>query len=181
MVNVSVARRYARALLDAAAGQADVVLSELTSLVAFFDQNPALFEAASSPALPASTRMQAVVAVIKSADQMQPTLANLLKLLSDRNRFDVLPVILRQYRDLVDAQLGRVRGTVSSAVKLGDAQLAGIQQQLETLTKKKVVLQTKVDASLLGGVVAQVGSRTYDGSLKEQLRTLGQELSRPTR
>jgi F-type H+-transporting ATPase subunit delta len=48
------------------------------------------------------------------------------------------------------------------------------------MSQKHVMLDTKVDTSLLGGVVAQVGSKVYDGSLKSQLRDMGQLLSRPT-
>lgn len=93
-------------------------------------------------------------------------LTNLLKLLVDRNRMEVLPQLTRGYRDLVDARIGRVRGKVTSAVGLTAGQLAAVCGSLESLTQRRVLLESTVDASLLGGVVAQVGSRTYDGSLK---------------
>ena len=51
-----------------------------------------------------------------------------------------------------------------------------IKAQLETLTQRKVLLDAKVDPTILGGVVASVGSRTYDGSLKSQLREMGRQL-----
>lgn len=181
MQNVSVARRYARALIDAAGPQADAVLGQLETLVTFFEANDEAWVASSSPAISKAQRMATIEAIAKIAGDMQPTLVNLLKLLSDRNRFMVLPVLLRQYRDLVDVSVGRVRGKVTSAVKLGDEQLGAIKASLEKLSQRAVVLETKVDPSLLGGVVAQVGSRTFDGSLKRQLQELGQQLSAPSR
>lgn len=177
MSNVPVARRYARALLDAAGAQADLVLSQLESLSAFFDAQPEIFATLSSPTLTRTQRMNIVEAVVTSAPGLQPVVANLLRLLTDRNRFASLPFITRQFRDLVDARLGRVRGTVTSATKLGDAQVAALKKQLETITQRTVVLETKVDAALLGGVVAQVGSHQFDGSLKAQLADLGRTLS----
>lgn len=181
MSNVPVARRYARALLDAAGANADQVLEQLETLTGFFEKNAEIFAVLSSPALAKSQRMSVAQAVITSAPGLHPTLANLLKLLTDRSRFSALPFIARQFRDLVDARMGRVRGKVLSAAKLGDEQVAAIKKSLESLTQRSVVLETSVDASLLGGVVAQVGSQTYDGSLKSQLMELGRKLQQPVR
>lgn len=180
MQNVSVSRRYARALLDASGAKSDELLAQVEELVRFLGEHPDVATAVGSPALTKPVRMKAVEAVAKVAGFL-PQLTNLLKLLTDRNRIGILPTMARIYRELVDARLGRVRGKVTSAVKLGDAQVSSIRASLETLTRKSVLLETKVDASLIGGVVTQVGSHTYDGSLKTQLRDLGQQLSRPAR
>jgi F-type H+-transporting ATPase subunit delta len=176
MQNVSVARRYARALLDASQAQADQVLSQLEELVRYLHATPAVLEALANPALTRTQRMAMTEGLIKAADGMNPMLANLLRLLTDRNRVSALPSLALQFRDLVDLKLGRVRGSVTSAALLGDAQLKAIQAQLETLTQRKVVLEAKVDKAILGGVVASVGSRTYDGSLRSQLREMGRQL-----
>jgi F-type H+-transporting ATPase subunit delta len=66
---------------------------------------------------------------------------------------------------------------VTSAAKLGDTQVAALKQQLEALTHRSVVLETKVDPALIGGVVANVGSYQYDASLRSQLAELGRALS----
>jgi len=181
MSNIPVARRYARALLDAAGAQADTALDQLESLSAYFAAEPELFAAMSSPALARAQRMALTEAVIVSVPGLLPIVVNLLKLMTDRNRFDVLPFLTRQYRDLVDLRVGRVRGVITSARALDDAQVRGIKLSLEAMTQRSVVLEASVDASLLGGVVAQVGSKVYDGSLKAQLKDLSQTLSRPVR
>ncbi|MFZ5438563.1 MAG: ATP synthase F1 subunit delta [Myxococcota bacterium] len=177
MSNVPVARRYARALLDAAGAEADQVLSQLETITSYLDGQPELFAALSSPTLTRTQRMTLVDAIITSAPGMAKVVANLMKLLTDRSRFGSLPFIARQYRDLVDARMGRVRGKVVSAKKLGDAQLSALEKQLEALTQRNVVLETSIDPSLIGGVVATVGSKQYDGSLKSQLASLGRELT----
>lgn len=177
MSNVPVARRYARALLDAAGAEADQVLSQVESLTAFFESQKELFLTLSSPTATRSTRMQVTEAIIANAPGLLPVLANLLKLLTDRGRFGSFTFIARQYRDMVDSRMGRVRGRVTSAAKLGDTQVAAIKKQLEALTQRSVILEAKVDAKLIGGVIANVGSHQYDASLRSQLAELGRQLS----
>lgn len=176
MSNVPVARRYARALLDAAGADADQVLEQLENIARYLEGEPAIFETISSPALSRSQRLSLVEAIIDNAPGIHSVVANLMKLLNDRNRFSSLPFIARQFRDLVDSRMGRVRGSVTSAAKLGDAQVLALKQQLESITQRSVVLETKVDPALIGGVVAQVGSYMYDGSLRSQLAELGRTL-----
>lgn len=176
MSNVPVARRYARALLDAAGPDADKVLEQLETITAYLDGQPEIFATISSPALARSQRLSLVDAVIDNAPGILPVVANLMKLLNDRNRFGSMPFITRQFRDMVDSRMGRVRGSVTSAAKLGDTQVAALKKQLEAITQRSVVLETKVDPALIGGVVAQVGSHMYDGSLRSQLAELGRTL-----
>ncbi len=176
MSNVPVARRYARALLDAAGTQADQVLEQLEGIVHYLESQPELFSAISSPTMTRTERLGLVETIITHSTEPQSAVANLLRLLNERNRFSALPFIARQFRDLVDLRMGRIRGQVTSATKLGDEQVAAIQKQLETLTQRSIALETKVDPSLIGGVVAQVGSHQYDGSLRSQLAELGRTL-----
>ena len=178
MSNIPVARRYARALLDIAQGKADGVLEELEALTTFLKGQPELMATLSSPVVSRSQRSAIVAALVKAIPGLSATVINLLKLLTDRNRFASLPAISRQFRDLVDAKVGRIRGQVTSAVALSKEQLAQITTSLEALTQSKVMLEAKLDKGLLGGVVAQVGSKVYDGSLRSQLRTMAQELGR---
>ncbi|MEW5742184.1 MAG: ATP synthase F1 subunit delta [Myxococcota bacterium] len=181
MSNIPVARRYARALLDAAGAQAEAVLTQLEGVVAFLDANKELFAVLSSPALARSQRMGVLDAVLKSSPGLHPMVANLMKLLTDRHRFASLPFVARQFRDLVDVRVGRVRGKVTSAVKLTDAQAEAMKKTIEKLTQRTVLLETKVDPTLIGGAVAQVGSFVFDGSLRAQLAEMSRALSRPVR
>lgn len=181
MINVSVARRYARALLDASGDKADEVLTQLEAVVAFLAKDPQLFDALCSPALTKAQRHAVTAGLISASAGMHGAVANLLKLLTDRNRFPVLPSLARLFREQVDAKLGRVRGKVTSAAPLSSAQLDALRGQLERLAQRKVLLEAAIDKSLLGGVVAQVGSHMYDGSLRAQLNDMAQKLSAPVR
>ena len=152
---------------------------QLEALTKFFDAQPEILATLSSPTLSRTQRLGLVETVIAQASGMEPMLANLLRLLNERSRFGALPFITRQFRGLVDSRMGRVRGSVTSASKLGDAQVTALKKQLEALTQRSVELETKVDPALLGGVIAQVGSHQYDGSLRSQLSALGRVLASP--
>ena len=72
----------------------------------------------------------------------------------------------------------RVTAEVTSARPLDPSQLSKITAALEKLSGKKVNVRRKEDPDLLGGVVAKVGDVVYDGSLRTQLRTIRDELSK---
>jgi F-type H+-transporting ATPase subunit delta len=176
MQNVSVARRYARALLDASQDKADQILSQLDELVQYLRSNSELMSALSNPALSRAQRMSMTERLVGALQGIHPMLGNTLRLLTDRNRFGSLPSVALQFRALVDQRLGRVRGLVTSAALLKEAEISAIKAQLEAMTQRAVVLETRIDPSILGGIVATVGSRTYDSSLRSQLKDMGRQL-----
>ncbi|WP_338873499.1 ATP synthase F1 subunit delta [Myxococcus stipitatus] len=178
MVNVSIARRYARALLDVSseAGRIDAVAEQLSSFADIVAKNPELADVLHNPAYSRSQRAQVVEGVMKLIPNMETVLANTLRLLVDRNRLTYVPDIARVFRDMADARAGRVRGSVTSAAALSSDALAQLQQTLQKMTQRNVILETRVDPSLLGGVSAQVGSILYDGSLRTQLEGMRREL-----
>ncbi|NOK32700.1 ATP synthase F1 subunit delta [Corallococcus exercitus] len=179
MVNVSIARRYARAILDVAAegNRTDAVAEQLNAFAAVVGQSPDLSDVLLNPAYSRAQRNRVVEALLQSMPSpAEPALANALRLLVDRNRLGYLPDIARLYRDMADARAGRVRGQVTSAAPLSADAVTRLQQSLQQLTQRNVVLETKVDPSVLGGVAAQVGGTLYDGTLRTQLEEMRRQL-----
>jgi F-type H+-transporting ATPase subunit delta len=179
-MQVAVAKRYARALFEATSN-VEQSLSEVQALQLFFGQNPDVMAALTNPAMSKVQRLLVADTLVKSSSQMSMPIGNLLRVLAERNRFDALGDIVQHLRDSVDAKSNRVRGQLASATKLSEAQVESIRGSLEKVTQKQVILDASVDASLLGGVVAQVGSQTFDGSLRNQLREMERALLAPGR
>lgn len=175
--NISIARRYARALIDVAgeANQLDKVGQELQNFADSFDSSPELTDAFVNPAYDRAQK-QKVLESLAAAMGLSPLVVNVLQLLVQRNRLSVIPDISRIYADLADARSGRVRGRVTSAVALPPETLKKLEQSLETLTQRDVVLEAKVDPKLIGGVSAQVGSMVIDGSVAHQLEEIRRDL-----
>lgn len=178
MLNVSVSRRYARALAEVAGAQSDTALAQLSALVDLLEQHPELRQVATDPAYSSVQRMAVMEAVLKELKAADTLFGNFVRLLVQRNRLVYLPDILRLYREQADARAGRVRGRITSAKPLPDASVKAIEKALEALTQRNVVVETRVDPKLLGGVQAQVGSMLYDGSLRAQLEDMRRTLAR---
>jgi F-type H+-transporting ATPase subunit delta len=173
----SVARRYARALFDigVAKGNFEPLGQELDALAAVYASSAELRQTLENPVFRASQKRAILEKVLPS---VAPTrlLQTFALLLLERGRIPALPLIARVYQEMTDAQLGRVRATVTSARPLDLVTQAEIQRALERRTGKKVLMKTDVDPTLVGGVVARVGSLVLDGSLRTRLATLESRL-----
>lgn len=177
MIEASVARRYARALFDLAAqeaGAAEQVGRELAALSVYFEESAEARAVLLSPSVPDQRRHDAVAALGKNG--LHALTTRFLHLLVERQRLAGLSGIVRSYRDLLDRHLGRVRATVTAPAPLAQGEVEKVRAALAQATRKEVLLSTQVDPALLGGVVAEVDGRVYDGSLRTQLERMRDEL-----
>lgn len=179
MVNVSIARRYARALLEVASESNTLseTTEQLTSFAQALQKNQELADILLNPAFTRTQRTAVVEGLSRAAGGLTPAVGNLMRLLVDRGRLGYLPDIARVFLDMADQRAGVLRGKVTSAVPLSPESVQKLQQALEKLTQRKVQLQSKVDPKVLGGLSAQVGSVVYDGTLRSQLDELKRTLS----
>jgi F-type H+-transporting ATPase subunit delta len=177
MVNVSVARRWARALLEASAPGAMVGIAEqLGVLAGLVTSNPELDAVIRDPAYSRAQRHAVLESIIQLLKPESQTFPNFLRLMVDRHRVAMLPDVARLFRDMADEKAGRIRGTVVSAVALDPQAIRQLEDTLSKVVQKKVVLETRVDQSVLGGVSTQVGSVVFDGTLRTQLDDLKRAL-----
>ena len=109
----------------------------------------------------------------------EPLLVNLVQLLIARRSLELLPLLVREYRTLLDISRGRVRAHVTSAVALSDEQQRRLGELLaEMFDDKEVVLDVVQDPEIMGGLIARVGDRVIDGSVRTRLESLKQRLTR---
>jgi F-type H+-transporting ATPase subunit delta len=177
----SVAARYANALADVvtAGGSAlnpQDAVRELRSFEAALNESRELREALHTPAI-AGSRKKAVVARIADLLKLSRISRNFLLVLVGHRRIVLLGQILTTFEIALDERMGYIQAQIASAGLLGDAQRAQIDAQLEKLTGKRIRTAWSVDESLIGGVVAKVGSTMYDGSVRGSLESLGRRLS----
>lgn len=167
------ARRYAKALLSLGEeeGRLDALTRELRSLGDALSSSEELRSLLSSPVIPQETR-NAVMREIAQRLGLSPSVRSAALLLTDRRRGAAIPEIVRALETLVDERSGKVKAEVTSAAPITDAQALRIQASLERLTGRKIALSRTVDAALIGGVVARVGDRVFDGSVRTRLAEL---------
>ena len=173
----AVARRYARALhaLASAARRADAVADELAGFAHLLSTERELREALLRPWVKAATK-RGIVLEVTARLGLSALTRNFLALVAQRRRLDLLGDILAAYRATVDEAAGRVRARVRSAAPLPDAERAVLRERLGRRLGKTVLLETVVDPELLGGFVAEVGSRVLDMSVAGQLAVLRERI-----
>jgi len=173
------ASRYARALFDVTLKEgADVekVQGELDQFVTLFRSHEVLSQTLGNPAIPASKKVAVVKALLDRAGGVSPTLAKLMLLLAERDRLILLPDVLRTYRERLMDHQKVIRGEVTTAMALPADKLRGLEQGLQRATGRTVVLESKVDPSIIGGVITRLGSTVYDGSVTTQLQKMKEAL-----
>ena len=168
--------RYAAAVLDIARAEGNLdgwasavrALGELT-------ERPAFVQALQGDGM-TDDRFQAIVRrVLPGATQNQ---LNLFRLLRRKSRLVLGPSIASFFQDLLDEERGVARATVTTAVDLDADRRTQLQQRLSQQTGKQVSVETRVDPSILGGVVVRIGDRLLDGSTRTRLRHLRGQLER---
>jgi len=173
----SIARRYAKAIFELAVDESryDEMGQELSAAAAALESDEELLAALRNPATGREMKQQLVDA-LASGLKLGPTAANALRLLAERNRLVLAPLVARAYADLADQKAGRIRARLVSAVPLSDEAATRIAAHLTQSIRLNVIVERAVDPSILGGVIAQVGSKTFDGSLRTQLEGLKKQL-----
>jgi F-type H+-transporting ATPase subunit delta len=178
VTNRTAATRYARALLDVAVKEKanlEQIDSDLASFLALFKEYPLLEKVLLNPAVPVPRKRATVVELTQRAG-FAPIVSKLLILLAERDRLVLLPNLLDGYRErLLDFQQV-VRAHVTTASPLGPDRAKAIERGLAQVTGKTVTLETRVDPSIIGGVIARIGSTVYDGSVTRQLERMKQKL-----
>jgi F-type H+-transporting ATPase subunit delta len=177
VVEASVSRRYARALFSLALEEAGHERAG-EELDAVAQALRASNEARTMVENPGYTQAQrhVLVDILAQRLSLSPLVANFLRLLVDRHRLAELPAIARAYAEMVDEKMGRVRATVTSAKPLSDEELRRVREALAAATRRTIVLDSRTDPKIVGGLVTQVGPKVWDGSIKTQLERLRREL-----
>ena len=175
----SLARRYAKAVIELgqANNNSDRMGSDLRSLAKAMKDSAELQSVLTNPAIRRADRRRVIDGLLQAIGA-QPLTKNLVYLLLDSERMSSVPDISREVDAMIEAKSGRITAEVTSARPLELAQLTEITVALEKLSGKKVTVTKREDESLLGGVVAKLGDKVYDGSLRTQLRNLRDELTK---
>jgi F-type H+-transporting ATPase subunit delta len=172
------ARRYAKALfsLGKEQGKTEEYSSVLLAIAGLYDNtDDGVGDALNNPLYPLDVR-QKVMAKVAESVQADAIMASFLNLLIEKKRADILPDIARELQVMVDKDQNISHGSIISAVELDQTLLGKVQATLEKLTGNKVILETQVDPSIIGGIIAKVGDLVLDGSIKTQLNGLKESI-----
>jgi F-type H+-transporting ATPase subunit delta len=177
MASHSSARRYARALFDVLvkAGDPVAALRDLQNAVAVLDAYPELRKALTSPGVP----LGAKVGVLRELQRLQPsskTVSRLLHLIIEHDDVNELDEVVSAFEQRIMDFHQVVRAEVTAAVPLAPERAQALEEAFKRITGKRVLLEMRVDPAIIGGVVAKIGSRVYDGSIARQLERVRERL-----
>jgi F-type H+-transporting ATPase subunit delta len=167
------AGRYATALFDLAKdqGAVDQVAGDLTTIDKLLAESADLTRLVRSPVFSAADQSSAMTAILQKAGVSGLTL-NFVKLIARNRRLFSLSDMIRDFRTLYAQLKGVVTAEVTSAQALTDAQRNDLLATLKSSLGKDIHLNTKVDPSILGGLIVKAGSRMIDSSIKTKLHNL---------
>lgn len=176
-----IASRYAKALFELSMDNRsqEKVFSDLRELARVFSEDKAVHEFLVSPMVSIDQR-KALLDKALDDKGVSKEVVDLVSLLVRNDRLGVFSEIVNAFEAEADAANNVARGVVRSATALGQDERKRIEDQVERVLKKKVILSYKVDPTVIGGLVAQVGSYTFDDSIAAHLKRMNEELKRRT-
>lgn len=187
-MSLALARRYARALTDVlfetkvprTAGLQPQVAALKEQVAQFADllrQHAPLRNVLTTPAVAREEKL-AVLDQLGQRLKFSPVARHFLALLVEKQRLDLLRLILQSFDQEVYGRLGIVPVEVVTAVRLTPPQRKELEAKLRALTGGEVELRFTEDSDILSGGIVRLGTTVYDGSLRVQLRRLQAELAR---
>ena len=174
MTTRATAMRYARALLEVSVEQTEPerVEKELAGFLALLTEHDELGSALVSPAVPAARKRVVVQRLIELDGGLTDVTQRLLMMLADRDRLALLGEVHQAFAERLLERQGVIRTTVTTASPLDATRVDDVKTRLTSATGKNVTMETAVDPTLIGGMVTQIGSTVFDGSIARHLERL---------
>lgn len=169
----SIAGRYAQAVFDIVRdeGGIDSLSRQADDLGVALDSSADLRDLIASPIYTRDDQARAVGALSRRMG-LSATLANALQLMAQNRRLFVLPHLVRRLQALIAEERGEVTADVTSAVPLTGQQQDRLRAALAQKSGKAVKLNTRVDDTLIGGMIVKLGSQMIDSSVRSKLASL---------
>jgi F-type H+-transporting ATPase subunit delta len=171
-----IARTYAQALFEAAkeAGKLDAVREQLDAFTRAIDDSKELSVFLFSPYFSGAEKRNGLRNVIDGAE---PEVLNFLGLLAEKHRLPAIHRIRDRFEQLWAEENKLLPVTVTSATELPQETVAKIGDSVAAQTGRKVELSSRVDDSIIGGIVLQVGNMVLDASIHNRLERLRKQVA----
>ena len=172
-----IAKRYARALVELSEEKktVDKTKADLAAFVGAVDALPAMQKLFASPIFTPENK-KAVIKDLAGKLGMQPTTQRFVEHLAETGRIRYVKDVNEAFKEILAEHQNRAAVRLTTAVAINNGDLADIKQKLEGLTGKQVDIDSQVDTTLIGGAKAQIGSTIYDGTIKNQLNKMRNQL-----
>lgn len=175
--NKLVSQRYAKALLELVDENKlsnDDVLNQLNDIAKSVENSEDLNRVMSSPVISANEKKNVLVKLFEKNNSK--IVVNFLQLLVDKNKFDILNSVVKEYSNEVNKLNNRLLINVTSAIELTQSDKAMVKVKLEKVLKKEIELDWFVNKDIIAGLVFEANDNIVDNSLRHQLQELSRKL-----
>lgn len=175
MREIIIARRYAQSFFITSLKNktSEKNIQEIKNILDFFTANKNLFKILDHP----FARLELKEAILNQAIVKFPQeIKNFTHLLLQKNRIQLLPEIYAQLIFFQDQYLEQEKGKVVSSVDLSEDEKKLLENKLQNILHKKLILIYEVSPKILGGIFIQIGNRVFDGTVRGALKKLRKKL-----
>lgn len=174
----TVARRYASALADVVVERKEEreVQQEIEQWASMIESNPELKQVFANPTIPYDDKRKVLEELI-SRTRVRPTTASFLRVLLRNQRLSQLRDVAERFGQVLDERSGVVSASVTTAKPIPEDVKTQLRDTLAVATGRRVRVTFNTDETIIGGVVARIGSTIFDGSVQNRLERLTEELA----
>ena len=166
-----ISQRYALALYELSKENnlTDEFASNIVSFKKVFDTNEELRKFVINPTYSLENQ-KIVFDKILSIMNLNKLIKNFFLTLILKKRIFFVEQIIGEFLKLISQKRGEISGSLISAKKIDDKTITEIEKQITSNIKHSIKLKSKIDESLIGGIVIQIGSLMIDTSIKNKLQ-----------
>lgn len=174
----ALARQYAAALFDVARkiDAVDRIGRDVTSFERLLATNGELRDALTSPTVAPRRKSATIAALAAASDGVSSEVQRLLEFMAERNRLALFSEVAVAYAERAMEVDQAASATITTAAPLDDAARHALASALGKAVRRRITLTERVDPSIVGGVIAKVGSTVFDGSVTRQIERLKSRL-----
>ncbi len=178
MLAQEVAKKYANALFDSADAHSllDNVHIDLQDIASVADFDSSLMKFLNTPNIAESAKVQLIRNIF--GERLQRLSLEFLLVMIEKKRIAFLPEVIDEFTRLVEAENGIGRATIITAVPLDEGQRSTLSTKLAAKTRLKIMMEEKVDRSIIGGMIVILHNEIIDGSIRHGLEMVEEKLSK---
>ena len=175
MAHISSGKRYAQAVFELALETGDLEgwrdgLIQLTAIAT--DQE--VMSVLENPKRALDSKKHLLQ---KRLGAVNPLVLNLACLLMSRGILKIAGAVSRQYGRLLNAHHGIEHADVITAVPLNDEDRERLSRQFTEIAGHNVIINARIDPSIVGGFTARIGDTLIDGSIHNMLESLKKNIA----
>ena len=171
----TIARPYAEAAFNLAKEKKALKeWSEMLGFLAQVSQDERMHTFINNSKVSDEDREKALIKI--AAKRLNAYGENLIKLLIEYKRLNVLPEISQAFEALKATDEGTLEAEIIVASKPTDQEIDTLVKSLEKKFNKKIDAKVTIDEAIIGGIKVIVGDTVIDASVREQLQNLAYAL-----